>query len=76
MMKRTEIRRLIDVNAFFADIEQMTTNYQCTYLDALEEYARVHDLSLEFVANVVKTHKGKTKSNLTDECKTLNLVSE
>jgi uncharacterized protein (DUF488 family) len=76
MLKRNEIRRLVDVNAFNVEIEQMTKQYGCTYLDALEEYSRRHNLSLDFVANIVRTHKGKLKTNLVDECKLLNLVTE
>jgi len=76
LLKRNEIRKLVDVTAFFDEINRMVVTYDCTYLDALEEYSRIHDVSLDFVANIVKTHKGKVKTNLTEQCRTLNLVSE
>lgn len=73
-MKTKEIRKLIDVPAFFAAIEKMVTEYQCTYIDALEEYAYRNDLTLEFVASVVKTNKGAVPDALLSQCRQLNLV--
>lgn len=75
-MKRTEIRKLIDVNAFFKDVEEIVHTCKCTRLEAVEEYARQHDLSLEFVASIVRTHKNKVKASLIDECKDLKLISQ
>lgn len=75
-MNKTEIRRLIDVDTFQSEIQRMVDHYDCTYIDALEEYARINDLTLEFVASIVKTHKGKMKTSLTDQCRQLNMVIE
>lgn len=74
-MKRSEIKKLIDVDQFIKYIEETTGNGNCTILEAIEEYARINQIELDLVASIVRSHKGSLKSTLLEECRKLNLIA-
>ena len=73
-MRKSEIRKLIDTDKFLLDIDEMVQTYGCTFLGAIEEYARLHDIDLDIMADIVKSQRGTLRSKLTEECVRLNLV--
>lgn len=73
-MKRAEIRQLIDVDAFFAFAEMAVEETKCSYIEAFAEYGRKHEIELDVIAGLVRSHKGKMKGRMIDQCKALRLI--
>ena len=73
-MKRAEIRKLINVDEFFAFAERAVEETQCSYIEAFAEYGRQNDIELEVIAGLVRSHKGKMKGKMIEQCKALRLI--
>ena len=73
-MKRADIRQLIDVDGFFAFADKAVEETQCSYIEAFAEYGRKHDIELDVIASLVRSHKGKMKAKMIEQCKELRLI--
>ena len=73
-MKRAEIRQLINVEEFFTFVEQAVEETRCSYIEAFAEYSRKNEIELDVIAGLVRSHKGKMKGKMIEQCKALRLI--
>lgn len=73
-MKRTELKKLIDLEAFYANVEDLSKECECTLLEAAQDYARIQDIDDDMLAQILKAARGKFKAQMQVECERLLLV--
>lgn len=75
-MRKAEINKLINIAEFFLFIDDAVAEGHCTYIEACADYARKHDIEIDVVAAIIKTHKGPLKAKLDQQCKDLRIVND
>ena len=60
---------------FFLEIENIVTEFNVNYLDAILMYVEKNNLEVESVAAIVKKHP-LIKSRLQEDCETLKLLEK
>ncbi len=73
-MKRADIKNFINVDDFFAFAERAVEETQCSYIEAFADYGRKHDIELDIIASLIRSHKGKMKAKMIEQCKELRLI--
>jgi hypothetical protein len=75
-LRKAEINKLINIEEFFQFITDAVTEGTCTYIEAAADYARKHDIEIDIVANIIKTHKGPIKAMIDQQCKDLRIIND
>lgn len=73
-MKRTELKKLIDLDQFYSQVEQIAKDCDCTLLEASQEYSRINGIDDDLLAQIIKAARGKFKTRLQEECEQLGLI--
>ena len=73
-MRRSELKKLIDLDLFYKEVERISTECECTYLEAAQEYSRLNDIDDDLLAQIIKTSRGNFKAKLTEQCEELLLI--
>jgi hypothetical protein len=55
-MKVSDIKKLIDVDQFFKDVEQARVDYNCSYLDAIIHCCEDQNIEVEMAATLVRSN--------------------
>lgn len=55
-MKIAEIKKLIDVDKFFRDVEQAKVDYRCSYVDAVVHCCEDQGIELDMAATLIRSN--------------------
>lgn len=72
-MKVSEIKKLINVDQFFADIEKTKNEFDCSYLDAIVHCCERSQIELDVAAALIKSNP-KMKAKVFDCSHLLKMV--
>lgn len=73
-MRRSDIKKLIDLDDFYSEVDRIADDCNCTHLDAAQEYGRIHMIEDDLLAQIIKVSRGKFKAKIIEQCEELRLI--
>lgn len=55
-MKIADIKKLIDVDQFFKSVEQIKTDYDCSYVDAVIQCCKDQNIEPDLAATLIRSN--------------------